>query len=53
MKCSYCSKEIKEGKGTMFVHKIGAIKYFCSSKCLKKSNQNIKLNKKIISNNKK
>jgi ribosomal protein L24E len=45
MKCSYCSKEISEGKGLMFVNKIGAISYFCSGTCFKNSKRNRKLSK--------
>ena len=37
MKCSYCSKEVRKGTGTMFVHKTGAISYFCSGRCYKNS----------------
>ncbi len=50
MKCSYCSKEISEGKGLMFVNKIGTISYFCSGTCFKNSKSNRKLSKN--SNNK-
>ncbi|MDE1856474.1 MAG: 50S ribosomal protein L24e [Candidatus Micrarchaeota archaeon] len=33
MNCSYCSKQIRPGTGTMYVSRIGAISYFCSSRC--------------------
>ena len=35
MKCTYCSSDIKKGTGTMYVHKIGTVNYFCSSRCYK------------------
>lgn len=35
MRCSYCSKEIARGTGTMYVYKTGAINYFCSKRCYK------------------
>ncbi len=35
MKCSYCSGEVQKGAGTMYVYKIGTIRYYCSSKCYK------------------
>jgi len=35
MKCSFCGKEISNGRGTMFVKKDAKILYFCSSKCEK------------------
>lgn len=44
MKCSYCSKEIPKGTGTMYVTRAGAIKYYCSSRCFK---SNTKIHKKI------
>lgn len=34
-KCSFCSKEIPKGRGTMFVKDTGKIIWFCSSKCEK------------------
>jgi len=34
-KCSFCGKEIPEGKGVMYVKIDGKIKWFCSSKCEK------------------
>src|SRR3989338_5577276 len=33
MKCSFCSKEIREATGTMYVRKSGKVSYFCTSKC--------------------
>lgn len=33
MRCSFCSKEIEQGTGTMFVKNDGRISYYCSSKC--------------------
>lgn len=33
MKCSFCSREIKQGKGRMYVLRTGKVSYFCSSKC--------------------
>ncbi len=55
MKCSYCSGEVPRGSGIMYVHKIGTIKYYCSSKCYKNdvllkrkiSKKNIVMEKKI------
>ncbi len=35
MKCTYCSSEVKKGTGIMYVHKIGTVNYFCSSRCYK------------------
>jgi len=35
MKCSFCKKEIEQGRGLMFVKNDGSIFYFCSSKCWK------------------
>ncbi|MDD4983742.1 MAG: 50S ribosomal protein L24e [Candidatus ainarchaeum sp.] len=35
MKCSFCSKEIKEGNGVEYVKNDGTIFFFCSSKCQK------------------
>ncbi len=52
MKCFYCSKEIIDGTGLMFVYKTGNIKYFCSHKCFTNNNRHIKINKKIIIRNK-
>jgi large subunit ribosomal protein L24e len=34
-KCSYCSRNIEQGTGKMFVTKDGKIIYFCSKKCEK------------------
>jgi ribosomal protein L24E len=33
MKCTYCTKEIRKGTGTMYVYKIGTLNYFCSNRC--------------------
>jgi len=33
--CSFCSKEIDEGTGKMYVKKDGSIYFFCGSKCEK------------------
>jgi large subunit ribosomal protein L24e len=35
MKCTYCTREIPKGTGTMYVHKIGTLNYFCSGRCYK------------------
>lgn len=35
MKCSYCTREIEKGTGTMYVRKNGSIRYYCSRRCLK------------------
>ncbi len=35
MKCSYCQNEIEKGTGIMYVRKTGAIKYYCSKRCMK------------------
>ncbi len=35
MKCSYCSTEITKGTGMMYVHRTGAINYFCSRRCFR------------------
>lgn len=37
MKCTYCSREIPKGTGTMYVHKTGSVNYFCSNRCFKNS----------------
>jgi ribosomal protein L24E len=37
MKCTYCQTEIKKGTGTMYVHKIGTLNYFCSNRCYRSS----------------
>ncbi len=37
MKCTYCSNDIKKGTGMMYVHKTGAINYFCSRRCFRSS----------------
>ncbi len=34
MKCSYCTSEIEKGTGTIYVRKNGAIRYYCSKRCL-------------------
>ncbi|VVB76889.1 50S ribosomal protein L24e [uncultured archaeon] len=33
MRCSYCTREIPKGTGTMYVKKIGTVKYYCSNRC--------------------
>ena len=35
MKCSFCTREIEQGTGSMYVKKTGKVFYFCSSKCEK------------------
>jgi large subunit ribosomal protein L24e len=35
VKCSFCSCEIPEGTGMMYVKKDGKISYYCSKKCEK------------------
>jgi len=35
MRCTYCSKELPKGAGTMFVFRTGKINYYCSSRCYK------------------
>lgn len=35
MKCSYCQSEIEKGTGMMYVRRTGAIKYYCSKRCMK------------------
>ncbi|MCL5106401.1 MAG: 50S ribosomal protein L24 [Candidatus Marsarchaeota archaeon] len=45
MKCSYCSKDLGEGKGIMFVNKAGTISYFCTGTCFKNSKGRRKLSK--------
>jgi len=35
VKCSFCKKEIAEGKGKMYVPLDGRIAYFCSRRCEK------------------
>jgi large subunit ribosomal protein L24e len=35
MKCSFCSENIEQGTGLMFVKNDGKIFYFCSKKCEK------------------
>lgn len=32
-KCSFCSGELKSGRGRMFVKNDGRIFYYCSKKC--------------------
>ncbi len=34
-KCSFCSKVIESGTGSMVVQKTGKTNHFCSSKCEK------------------
>lgn len=33
VKCSFCSSEIPQGTGKMYVKKDGTLFYFCSRKC--------------------
>jgi large subunit ribosomal protein L24e len=35
MKCSYCTSEIEQGTGLMYVKKNGALRYYCSDRCYK------------------
>jgi large subunit ribosomal protein L24e len=35
MKCSFCSKDIVQGRGKMYVKNDGTVYYFDSSKCEK------------------
>lgn len=35
MKCTFCGKEIEEGRGTIYAKKDGTKYYFCSGKCKK------------------
>ncbi|RME55408.1 50S ribosomal protein L24e [Candidatus Woesearchaeota archaeon] len=35
VKCTFCSKEIEKGTGTLFVYKTGKVANFCSTKCEK------------------
>lgn len=35
MKCSYCTQEIEQGTGLMYVKKNGALRYYCSDRCYK------------------
>lgn len=35
VKCTYCTREIPKGTGTMYVYKTGTINYFCSNRCFK------------------
>jgi len=35
MKCSFCSKKLPEGTGTMYVKASGKTLFFCSMKCEK------------------
>lgn len=44
MKCSYCSSEIKKGRGLMYVYNTGAVKYYCSGRCF---TNNVKLKRKF------
>ncbi|MCL4365029.1 MAG: 50S ribosomal protein L24e [Candidatus Marsarchaeota archaeon] len=49
MKCSYCSSEIEKGTGTIYVRKNGAIRYYCSKRCLRFNVvHNRRLNKKEL-----
>ncbi len=49
MKCTYCSKEIPKGTGTMYVTRTGTLRYYCSSRCFKSSNRtHKKINKKEV-----
>ncbi|MDE1871629.1 MAG: 50S ribosomal protein L24e [Candidatus Micrarchaeota archaeon] len=50
MKCTYCSREIPKGTGTMYVHKTGTLNYFCSNRCFKNSKMKRKMNKKELRN---
>jgi large subunit ribosomal protein L24e len=51
MKCTYCTREIPKGTGTMYVFKIGTINYFCSRRCLKNGVvMKRKMNKKELRN---
>ncbi|MEM1994176.1 MAG: 50S ribosomal protein L24e [Nitrososphaerales archaeon] len=34
-RCSFCSRELKQGYGIMLVRIDGSIEYYCSSKCRK------------------
>jgi large subunit ribosomal protein L24e len=34
-KCSFCGREVKPGRGIMFVRNAGTVLWFCSSKCRK------------------
>jgi len=36
-KCSFCSKNIPENEGLMFIKNDAKIKWYCSSKCRKNS----------------
>ena len=36
-KCSFCSKNIESGTGTMFIEKSGKVMYFDSKRCEKNS----------------
>lgn len=33
VKCSFCSEELEQGTGKMYVRNDGKIFYFCGSKC--------------------
>lgn len=35
VKCTYCGKDIPKGTGTMYVHRAGALNYFCSNRCFR------------------
>lgn len=48
MKCTYCAEEMRKGTGMMYVHRTGAINYFCSRRCYRASIfTHRKLNKKL------
>lgn len=49
MKCTYCSREIPKGTGTMYVYKTGTVNYFCSRRCFRNAIvMKRKLNRKEI-----
>ena len=53
MRCSYCSTDIPKGTGTMYVHKTGALNYFCSNRCYRNSILlHKKINKKLVESRK-
>ncbi|MEM0149229.1 MAG: hypothetical protein QW774_01080 [Candidatus Micrarchaeaceae archaeon] len=35
MKCSYCSREIEKGRGIIFVRRTGAVRHYCSRRCMR------------------
>ena len=54
VKCTYCGREIPKGTGTMYVHKVGTLNYFCSNRCFRNSTiLHRKINKKEIKQNQK